>query len=283
MEGLRLVLGERPEMAYLSYMANRLLQCRRVLKATGSIYLHCDPTMSHYLKLVMDTVFGKDNFQNEIVWHYRKWSTGKYAYQRNHDIILFYTRNLNQRRVLNQLFMPRAASTSKRFGDAKIVSGFDESGQRLPSRVEDKSSDGVRQDDVWDINRVAPIKQIYPTEKPIALLQRIIQASSNEGDLVLDPFCGCGTSIHAAQNLNRDWIGIDVCLNACRLIQGRLEGHFDSLWSSEVEFNGIPKTRDDVGCLWLSTISSAALNARVWVRLEYAVEPNRKQRGDSRN
>ncbi len=107
MEGLRRILGEGPNLAYLSYMANRLRECRRVLKDTGSVYLHCDPTMSHYLKLIMDGLFGSRNFQNEIVWHYRKWSTGKYAFQRNHDIILFYSRSAGRHRTFNQQYMHR--------------------------------------------------------------------------------------------------------------------------------------------------------------------------------
>ena len=142
MEGLRLMLGEGPQLAYLSYMANRLVECQRVLKSTGSIYLHCDPTMSHYLKAVMDGILGQRNFINELVWHYRKWSAGKYTFQRNHDVIFFYSRSSNRNRVFNQQFMPRATSTLKRFGRSKILSGYDSSGRRLPSQVEDKESEG---------------------------------------------------------------------------------------------------------------------------------------------
>ena len=276
MEGLRMMLGEGPQLAYLSYMANRLLECHRVLKPTGSIYLHCDPTMSHYLKAVMDAVFGRQNFTNEVVWHYRKWSAGKYTFQRNHDVILFYTKTSTRERVFNQQFMPRAESTLKRFGKAKIVSGYDEMGRRLPSQVEDKESEGVRQDDVWDINRVPPIQQLYPTQKPIALLERIIQASSNEGDVVLEPFCGCGTTIHAAQNLGRQWIGIDICVNACKVIEQRIRQHFDSLWSN-VEFIGFPKTRDDA--LTLAGLDKFRFE-RWAAALVDGMEPNTRQRGD---
>ena len=276
MEGLRLMLGEGPQLAYLSYMANRLLECRRVLKSTGSIYLHCDPTMSHYLKAVMDGLFERRNFTNEIVWHYRKWSAGKYTFQRNHDVILFYTKTSTRERIFNQQFMPRAESTLKRFGKAKIISGHDEMGRRLPSQVEDKESEGVRQDDVWDINRVPPVQQLYPTQKPIALLERIIQASSNPGDVVLDPFCGCGTAIHAAQNLGRHWVGIDICVNACKVIEERIKGHFDSLWS-DVEFVGLPKTRDDAQFM---ASSNPFLFERWAASLVDGMEANKKQRGD---
>ena len=270
------MLGEGPQLAYLSYMANRLVECHRALKPTGSIYLHCDPTMSHYLKAVMDGVFGNQNFRNEIIWHYRKWSTGKYTFQRNHDVILFYSRSSDRHRTFNQLYMPRAASTIKRFGNAKIVSGFDDSGNRLPSRTEDKDSKGVRQDDVWDIKRVAPVKQLYPTEKPFALLERIIKASSNEGDLILDPFCGCGTTIHAAQEHGRHWIGIDICVNACKVIENRLRSHFDSLWDN-IEFIGMPKTVEDAKTL----ASLDKFRFERWAAsLVDGMEANTRQRGD---
>ena len=166
-EGARLVHGNGMA-SYLSMMAQRLREMKRVLKPTGSIYLHCDPTASHYLKLLMDAVFGKDSFRNEIIWHYRKWSTGKYSFQKNHDILLFY--GTEKGRTFNQIYMERAASTLKRFGSGKIVSGYGEDGRRIPSTTEGES-DGVRQDDVWQIGRVAPIKRIYLTQKPIALLR----------------------------------------------------------------------------------------------------------------
>ena len=274
-EGLRRILGEGPNLAYLSYMTNRLRECRRVLKETGSIYLHCDPTMSHYLKVAMDAIFGKGQFLNEIVWHYRKWSTGSYKFQRNHDIILFYGKGRDRSRTFNQLYMPRAASTVRRFGRGKIVSGYDADGNRIPSTVEGESV-GVRQDDVWPIGRVPPIKQIYPTEKPLALLERIVSVSSSPGDVVLDPFCGCGTTLHAAQNLDRQWIGIDICVNACKVIEQRLGQHFDSLWS-EIEFIGMPKTRDDAKEL----ASIDAFRFERWAAsLVDGMEANKKQTGD---
>ena len=275
-EGLRQIVGEGPELAYLSYMTNRLIECRRVLKSTGSIYLHCDPTMSHYLKIVMDGVFGGQNFKNEIVWHYRKWSTGKYTFQRNHDIVLFYSRSNTRDRAFNQLYMPRAESTLKRFGKQRIVSSYDESGRRLPSQMEAQESLGVRQDDVWDIGRVPPIKQLYPTQKPLTLLERIIKASSNVGDVVLDPFCGCGTTVHAAQALDRRWIGIDICVNACKIIEKRLTSQFDSLWDS-IEFIGMPKTAEDAKTL----ADLDKFRFERWAAsLIDGMEANTRQRGD---
>ena len=223
---MREFLGQNDMMAYLTMMAQRLAELHRVLKPTGSIYLHCDPTASHYLKLMMDAVFGYNNFCNEIVWSYRKWSTGKYTFQRNHDIILFYSRSADRTRTFNQLYMERSPSTLKRFGNSRILSGRDDSGRRIPSQTEEQESQGVRQDDVWRISRVAPIKQLFPTEKPAALLERIISASSNEGDVVLDPFCGCGTAIVEAERLNRRWIGIDITHLAISLIRHRLQDTF---------------------------------------------------------
>ena len=131
LQAMRSFLGDNDMMAYLTMMAQRMVELHRVLKDTGSIYLHCDPTASHYLKLLMDSVFGNRDFRNEIIWHYRKWPTGKFTFQRNHDIILFYSRSQDRDRVFNQLYMERAPSTLKRFGTAKIVSGHDETGQRL--------------------------------------------------------------------------------------------------------------------------------------------------------
>ena len=208
--------------AYMCFMAVRLLAMRRVLKPTGSIYLHCDPTASHYLKAVMDAIFGQRNFVNEIIWHYRKWSGGQYTFQRNHDVILFYCRTPSRERTFNQLYMPRAPSTERRFGSGKIVSGHDESGKRVPSTTAGES-EGVRQDDVWDFNRVAPIKQMYPTEKPVALYERIVRASSSEGDIVLDPFAGCATTLVAAESLRRQWVGIDIWEGAHKLVVERMK------------------------------------------------------------
>lgn len=276
MEGLRRILGEGAELAYLSYMANRLRECRRVLKPTGSIYLHCDPTMSHFLKIVMDGIYGKENFRNEVIWHYRKWSTGKYTFQQNHDVLFFYSRSTTRARTFNQLYMPRTASTIKRFGTKRIISGYDEAGQRLPSQTAEEDSAGVRLDDVWDIKRVPPIKQLYPTEKPLALLERIIKASSGPNEVVFDPFCGCGTTIHAAQNLGRRWIGIDVCVQACKVIQKRIEGHFDILWD-DIEFVGMPKTLEDARAL----AAYDPFKFERWAAsLVPGMEAKKKQRGD---
>lgn len=243
MQAFRTLLGGSDMLAYLSMMAPRLVELQRVLKPSGSIYLHCDPTASHYLKLLMDSIFGPRNFCNEVIWHYRKWPAGKYTFQRNHDVIFFYSNSDTKDRTFNQLYMERAASTLKRFGTAKIVSGHDEEGNRVPSETLEEESEGVRMDDVWDIGRVPPIKQLYPTQKPLPLLERILEASSNKDSVVLDPFCGCGTAIIAAQGMERRWIGIDITHLAVGLIKHRLEDSFPG--TSQYEVIGEPVSMPD--------------------------------------
>lgn len=239
MQAFRTALGGNDMLAYLSMMASRLVELHRVLRPTGSIYLHCDPTASHYLKLLLDAIFRPQNFLNEIIWHYRKWPSGKYTFQRNHDVILFYAKSGARERVFNQQYMARAASTLKRFGTARIISGHDEQGLRRPSEISDEESEGVRMDDVWDIGRVPPVKQLYPTQKPQPLLERIIETSSNEGQVVLDPFCGSGTSIIAAQRLRRHWLGIDNTELAVRVVRQRLS---DSFPNQKISYDVIGET-----------------------------------------
>ena len=208
--------------AFLCWLGVRLIQMHRVLADDGSMYLHIDHTAHAYVKALMDAIFGRHNFLNEIVWHYRKWSTGRYTFQRNHDTILLYSRSSSRERIFNQLYMERAESTKRRFGNAKIISGHNE-GRRVPSQTEAEESLGVRQDDVWEINRVAPVNQLYPTQKPLALYERIINASSNPDDMVLDPFCGCATTPIAAERLGRQWLGMDIWAGAYDVVKERLE------------------------------------------------------------
>ena len=215
MKAMRGYLDTAPMMAYLAMMAPRLLELKRVLKDTGSIYLHCDPTASHYLKLLMDAVFGAKNFRNEIIWHYFMGGKAKSFFAQKHDTLLFYSKStkytfntLKHKRRLD--FKPSLKDESK-----EAESGKDEFGYYSI----------VTMDDVWDIRGVFNMSneyQGYPTQKPEALLERIIKASSNEGDIVLDPFCGCGTAVAVAQKLNRKWIGIDITYLAIDIIEKRL-------------------------------------------------------------
>ncbi len=279
LQAMRGFLGQNDMMAYLTMMSQRLVELHRVLKSTGSIYLHCDPTASHYLKLMMDAVFGNRNFCNEIIWHYRKWSTGKYTFQRNHDVILFYSKSASRNRTFNQLYMLRAASTLKRFGNSKIVSARDDSGRRLPSQTETQESQGVRQDDVWDISRVAPIKQLFPTQKPELLLERILRASSNEGDIVLDPFCGCGTTIIEAESLGRRWIGIDITHLAISLMKSRLRDTFGPDLS-DYDVVGVPQDVESARALAVESEHDGRYQFEYWaLGLVDARPANRGRRG----
>jgi len=233
--------GDRWEggiMHYINWMRDRLEQCHRVLKKTGSIYLHCDYHASHQLKVMMDKVFGENNFINEIIWHYRKWTAGEKLFQRNHDVILFYSKSKNY--VFNTQYQPLSAETIKRWKGKKQVATFEDSGKRNPGQSLKEDSKGVPMADVWvDINIIAPSAKErlgYPTQKPEGLLDRIIKVSSNEGDLVLDPFVGGGTTIAVAQKLNRNWIGIDVSPTACKVAEKRLK----NLGIKDIAILGLP-------------------------------------------
>ncbi|MGR3912964.1 MAG: site-specific DNA-methyltransferase, partial [Gammaproteobacteria bacterium] len=199
-------------LSYLSYMAERLAELRRLLKASGCVYLHCDPTASHYLKILMDVIFGAKNFRNEVVWSYRRWPAKQKNFQKMHDTILRYA-NGAVNLVWNQPYEPLAESTLQADGGKKILNVFDETGKRKRGVKTGEMSPGAAMRDVWNIGIISPTAKErldYPTQKPIALLERIIAASSNAGGIVLDPFCGCGTTIDAAHRLRRNWIGIDI-------------------------------------------------------------------------
>jgi site-specific DNA-methyltransferase (adenine-specific) len=257
---LRQGIGSNQMMAYLVEMAVRLVELHRVLKPTGSLYLHCDPTASHYLKLVLDGIFGPLSFRNEIVWQRTPFSGSSKArarqFPRSHDLLLFYTRGADW--TWNQPTAPYTDDYLARFkwddGDGRgpyrktlLKTYSDATFERLkednrlvaPVRSGAKwsykqylaESSGTRQeDDVWtDVNAINPVAKErlgYPTQKPIALLERVIAASSNPGDVVLDPFCGCGTALVAAQTLDRRWIGIDVTYLSIAVMKARLKDSF---------------------------------------------------------
>lgn len=233
-------LGNSPLMAYLAMMAVRLVELHRVLKPTGSLYLHCDPTASHYLKLVLDAVFAPDNFQNEIIWSYRRWPTVAKRFQRMHDVIFLYSK-ADGLQTFNTPLEPPTASSMKRWKGKKQKVTFDENGKRNPTQEEGEDSAGVAMNAVWSIPILAPVSHErlgYPTQKPRALLERIIAASSNPGDVVLDPFCGCGTAVDAAQKLGRRWIGIDVTHIAIGMIENRMREGYPDI---QFETIGVPK------------------------------------------
>ena len=188
-----------PQMSYLTMMAHRIYYMHKVLKDTGSFYLHCDPTMSHYLKILLDMVFGLKNFRNEIIWHYRTGGVSKRWFAKKHDNIFSYTKS--EEYTFNVQYMKQYYDKKPGFKDKN--SGKDKKGYY----------NIVAQDNVFRIPAVFNMSKErmgYPTQKPLALLERIIKASSNEGDVVADFFCGCGTTIAAAEQLNRKWLGVDI-------------------------------------------------------------------------
>ena len=216
--------------AYMCFMAVRLLEMRRVLKPTGSIYLHCDPTASHYLKAVMDAIFGWKQFRNEIVWCYNVGGKGKRWFGRKHDYILFYSKTNKYRFDGKAVGIPRDTGT-KSFG-GRI--GVDDNDRPYQDKIVRKTGKVYRYyldepkipEDWWtDINSLqSGVKERtgYPTQKPLALYERIIKASSVEGNTVLDPFSGCATTCVAAEKLGRQWVGVDIWEGAHRLVVERL-------------------------------------------------------------
>ena len=242
--------------AYLTFMAQRIIEMHRVLKDSGSLYLHCDPTASHYLKLLLDYVFGKNNMRNEIVWHYNKWTNAASFFQRNNDVILFYRKSENA--IFNKQYAvtEHKARVLERGFDSNIVNGTRQllvyDNERAADKIKEKNYDvlvdmtnkpeGVAISAVWnDIKYLSSSSRErtgYPTQKPLALLDRIIQASSNKGDMVMDPFCGCATTCVAAQNLGRNWIGIDVSDVAVNLVTDRLS-YTDNIQNLFTDFDAI--------------------------------------------
>jgi site-specific DNA-methyltransferase (adenine-specific) len=295
LRAMRSFLKENDMMAYLSMMAVRLLELRRVLKPTGSLYLHCDPTASHYLKVVMDSVFGAEMYRNEIAWKRTTTHSDSRTWSRVADIIFFYTKsNAFTWNIPRDQHSEEYLESKYRFddGDGRIYSldnmtspnlrpnmmyvwkGFpypdkgwrysletmtrlDQEGRIWYPTLPDGSLDTAKRPrlkryleemeggvtgtvwtDISPINSQAQERLGYPTQKPLALLDRIIRASSNEGDIVLDPFCGCGTAVHAAQKLKREWIGIDITHLAISLIEKRLDDAFPGI---KYEVHGTPK------------------------------------------
>ncbi|MCX6018188.1 MAG: DNA methyltransferase [Chloroflexi bacterium] len=207
LRALMRLVGEGGDLAYCAFLAPRLVECARVLRPTGSIYLHCDVRMSHYLRLMLDALFGRANFRNEIAWAYRTGGVGKRTFARKHDPILFYS-----------------ASAAYTFHPQ-----YERIRYRKPFFSAKRDEEGWYADvllrDVWEIPAVINVsaeRSGYPTQKPLALLERIVTASSNAGDVVLDPFCGSGTTLVAAQRCGRCWIGIDANVDALTVAEKRL-------------------------------------------------------------
>lgn len=315
LDSLYKVFGSSNMMAYLAMMGVRLIELHRVLKATGSLYLHCDPTASHYLKAVLDAIFGISNFRNEIVWLRSKNPKGSQHVSRKYsphtDSILYYSKSEDAPFFADRIRLPltteelaekydrtdergayadgpilRSASMGERpnlvyeykgfkpgpYGwrveikklkeiDAAGNLGWSASGApRRKLRLEDDRGDPVGNfwGDIAPVNSQADERVGYSTQKPIGLLERIIMASSNKGDLILDPFCGCGTAIEASEKLERHWIGIDVTYLAIHVIEGRLVKAFGPSIKNRYKLLGRPKDAED----------AKALAARDWLEFQ---------------
>jgi len=205
--------------AYIEFMRPRCLELARVLKETGSFYFHCDWHASHYVKVMLDQIFGENNFRNEIVWCYTgPGSPGMRQFMRKHDVIFWYSKSRTEWTFnADEVRIPHNAKTKANYKPGLLGSGFVEADHLIHEK-------GKVPEDWWNIAIAPRGKEYlgYPTQKPLALLERIIKASSNANDVVLDAFCGCGTALVAAQNLGRRWIGIDISPTACRVMANRL-------------------------------------------------------------
>jgi DNA modification methylase len=232
---------------FVSWMEPRLAQMYRVLRHTGSIYVHLDWHAVHYIKQAMDRIFGQDNFLNEIIWHYKRYTAASNQFQRLHDTILFYGKTQDNK--FNVMYDEYGDKSGKRDSHYKL----DEGGrwfrwQKRKGREAYKvylSEKGVRLGDVWNIpliNASAKERRGYPTQKPERLLQRIIKASSSPNDIVADFFCGCGTTLAVAQQLGRRWIGCDVSPTALRVVKDRLVQY----GATNIKEVGVPKNLDEL-------------------------------------
>ncbi|WP_420324641.1 DNA methyltransferase [Mameliella sp.] len=298
---LRLILGTNDMLAYLTMMSARLQELHRVLRPSGSLYLHCDPTASHYLKIILDGVFGPSNFRNEVIWKRTSAHSSAKRWGPVHDVILFYS--AGEKFTWNRAkqpydqtyidaFFTHKDPDGRRWRRADLTGAGTRNGPSgdpwrgidvrakgrhwaVPHDKLDqmdaqgrihwpKKVGGVPQrkryidelpgmplqdiiDDIRPLHNVSRERLGYPTQKPVELMKRILEASSKEGDVILDPFCGCGTTLHAAEELGRRWIGIDVAVQSMHVVQDRLKHHFPAV---DYEVFGIPKSAD--GALWLA-------------------------------
>ena len=332
LEAMRKLLGENDVLAYLVMMASRLIELHRVLKVSGSIYLHCDPTASHYLKVLLDAIFGPDKFRSEIIWKRYGAHNDAKGYGAVHDVILYYGKGREVR--FNKQFQgyePEYVEQRFRFADPdgrrwseqnlaspnprpnltypftakngvtyqpprngwkytpdRLRKLDDEERLHYPKKADGRlrlknyldEMEGVAVQDVWTdigpIGGTSPERMGYPTQKPLALLERIIAASSNEGEVVLDPFCGCGTAIDAAQTLRRRWVGIDITYLAVDLIEKRLRHTYGDEITKAYKVYGIPHDLAGAQALF----DTNPFDFERWAVSRVDGQPNEKQVGD---
>ena len=314
LEAFRRLLGDNDVLAYLVMMTARLVELHRVLRPTGSVYLHCDPTASHYLKILLDSIFGSWNYRNEIIWSYGGRGAKAVARQfpRNHDVILAYSKQqglqtYNRQFLTRVLTQDEARARSFRIDEEgrwfktaprgdytdTSIEGLDREGRihwtrsgkaRVKYFLRTDTSGRVMEDvligDVWsdipDAMHMGNERLGYPTQKPIKLLERIVNAASEPGALVLDPFCGCGTAIDAAEKLNRRWIGIDVTTLAIDLIDARLRHTYGETIRDTYEILGIPRDVEGARALF----GRSPFEFERWCVMQLDGQPNEKQVGD---
>ena len=343
-EAMRRLLGDNDVLAYLVMMAGRLVELHRVLKSTGSLYLHCDPTASHYLKVLLDAVFGPTHFRNEVIWKRTHSHGGSVRYGPVHDTILFYSKSdeftwTSPKTAYSEEYVERffkwadpdgrryrstilTGSGTRRGESGKPWGGYDPTaagrhwaipgyvrplmGDPAPQGVHEAldrldtmgrmiwpakagvpqfkqyldDMEGVDLQDIWTdlppIHSQSHERLGYPTQKPLALLERIILASSRPGDVVLDPFCGCGTAVDAAQKLDRRWIGIDITYLAVDLISKRLRHTYGDAITSTYEVFGIPRDLDGAEALF----DFNPFEFERWAVSQVDGQPNQRQVGD---
>jgi DNA modification methylase len=265
-KGLEKVLGRGSLLAYLVHMTLRIVEIQRILKPTGSFYLHCDPTASHYLKLLLDSVFCAQGgeFKNEIAWCYSIGGKSKRHFGKKHDIIFLYSKSNDDTYIFN-----REGAQIARKLNTHMKIGIDENKREYQEKTDKKSGKVYRYyldegkiaedywidieklqiaDDFWcdveTLNREDQERLGYPTQKPEALLERIIKTSSNEDNVVLDAYCGCGTTVAVAQRLGRRWIGIDITYQSISLILKRLQDKYPDNWpaiEATIKLDGVPR------------------------------------------
>ena len=293
--GLEKVLGKGSLLSYLVSMTQRIAEIFRVLKPTGSFYLHCDPTASHYLKLVLDSIFctqGGD-FLNEIIWTYDSAGRATKNFHKKHDTIFWYSKNSK-----DWIFNGKVLGVGVERGTNNHMKvGKDEDGRDFYQKVDKASGKTYKwylddfkiRNDWWDdiysletepadvvyinaLNREAKERLGYPTQKPEELLERIIKASSNEGDTILDCYCGCGTTISVAQRLNRNWIGIDITYQSIALIMKRLEDSFGKsvLEKDNFSISGIPEDFESAVALANKQDDRVRKEFEKWIVLTYS-------------
>ena len=286
------MLKEGSLLAYLVSITLRITEIHRALKPSGVFFLHCDPTASHYLKLVLDAVFcsQQGEFLNEIVWCYSIGGKSKYKFGEKHDVILFYSKD-NKR---NHTFNEGGASIARKPNSHMRV-GVDADGRQYQAKTDRKSGktyryyldEGKIAEDYWTdietLNREDRERLGYPTQKPEALLERIIKTCSNAGDVVLDAYCGCGTTVAVAQRLNRRWTGIDITYQSISVILKRFERDFSKATADAVLLDGAPRDMESAKALAHKKDDRSRKEFEKWAILTYTVNRgiiNEKKGGD---